>query len=339
MITNNMIPDRIKFRIKIVSVVALLIFFSGCVESPEQKEVSDQEPIVVAASVERREINIGDKIKYTITVKYQPGLKIKFPEFGENLAGFAIKDFGRSPEKKEGNRLVQEQWYLLDTYVTGSYTIPAPIIKYTTTDGIEEEIEGPALTIEVKSLISEEGQEDDIRDIKPPLNLPVNYTKFIWLGTVALTVVILLWGVVAYFVRRQKGEIEIPHFRPAHEIAFEQLKVIRELGLPQQGKIEEYYVRLSDVVRRYLENRFNLRAPEMTTEEFLQVASGCNELKDAHRKLLNKFLKHCDLVKFARYGPNEEEIKAAFDSAWQLVEETKEPEQTEEKVFQEEVAV
>ena len=95
----------------------------------------------------------------------------------------------------------------------------------------------------------------------------------------------------------------------------------------ETGEVERYYVLLSAVVRQYLENRFGLHAPEMTTEEFLQAAASVQMddstlLKD-HRTLLRDFLTESDLVKFAQYGPDEEHMNSAFGSAKRFVDETR----------------
>jgi hypothetical protein len=65
-------------------------------------------------------------------------------------------------------------------------------------------------------------------------------------------------------------------------------------------------------------------APERTTEEFLAEMTVTDRLAGAHKELISNFLEHCDMVKFAAYGPDTREIKNAFDSAIKLVDETRE---------------
>ena len=95
--------------------------------------------------------------------------------------------------------------------------------------------------------------------------------------------------------------------------------------------IKEIYIELSDIVRHYLENRFILRAPEMTTEEFLDKLKDTDMLSYDQKILLKDFLFHCDLVKFARYGPTEKEIDSSFKSAENLVDQTKRTAEGEDK--------
>ena len=89
------------------------------------------------------------------------------------------------------------------------------------------------------------------------------------------------------------------------------------------GRIQEFYIRLSDIIRRYIEDRFGIRAPERTTEEFLAEVSSGNVLKERDTALLDEFLAHCDLVKFAKHQPTEGEIQKSFDSAKAFTEGTR----------------
>ena len=305
--------------------LASVLIFGACNDGDiEQAELKG--PITVVASTDIEEATIGDEIRYTITVIYDPELDVRVPQFGENLGGFGIKDFGQSPSKKVKGRNRQEQWYLLDTYLTGTYTIPAPVVKFTGHDGKESEVEGNEVIVQVESVIADGEEPEDIMDIAGPVDLPVDYSPYIWIGAGAA--VLIGAGVTVYILlRRRERKVEEAPPRPAHEIAYEQLQEIVAANLIKAGEIETYYVLLSGVVRYYLENRFGLHAPEMTTEEFLQAAASVGaqyvvSLQD-HRTSLQDFLTECDLVKFARYGPDERQMQTAFESARRFVDETR----------------
>lgn len=304
-------------------ILCLAFVFSAC-ESEGIKEEDIKGPVTVIASTDVQEATIGDKIRYTVTVISDPELEVVLPQFGENLGGLAIRDFGQSPPGKYKSRTRQEQWYLLDTYITGTYTIPAPVVKFKGQDGKESEVEGNDVSVEVVSVIADGEEPEDIMDIAGPVNLPVDYTPYILIG---VGVAILIGAGTAIFIllRRRERKVEEAPPRPAHEIAYEQLQQIAEAGLIEAGEIERYYVLLSAVVRHYLENRFGLHAPEMTTEEFLQAAASVgtrHAVSQDHRILLQEFLTECDLVKFARYGPDDKQMRSAFESAKRFVDET-----------------
>ena len=89
------------------------------------------------------------------------------------------------------------------------------------------------------------------------------------------------------------------------------------------AEVDAWFVELSAIVRRYLEGRYQVRAPELTTEEFLQEARRAAGLSAEHRDLLTAFLERCDRVKFAGYRPDAEESLATLKAARAFVEDTR----------------
>jgi hypothetical protein len=105
-------------------------------------------------------------------------------------------------------------------------------------------------------------------------------------------------------------------------LALAALQRLQQQDLIGTPHIETFYIQLSAIIRRYIEWRFGLRAPEQTTEEFLAVVLASGGLLAAHRDLLSRFLQHCDLVKFARHEPTPDDMQQTFDSARTFVEQT-----------------
>lgn len=92
------------------------------------------------------------------------------------------------------------------------------------------------------------------------------------------------------------------------------------------GQIDAFFVELSAIVRWYLENRFDLRAPELTTEEFLESMSWSPDLTDEHQAMLREFLRRADLVKFANFVPSEQDTEESVAAARRFLEETRQEE-------------
>ena len=109
---------------------------------------------------------------------------------------------------------------------------------------------------------------------------------------------------------------------PAHERALKALAELRAQRLAETGRVKEFFFELSLIVRRYLEERFSIRAPHMSTDEFLCFLRGSSQLAEPHKQLLESFMNRCDLVKFAKYGPVPREIEESFESARSLIQET-----------------
>jgi hypothetical protein len=157
---------------------------------------------------------------------------------------------------------------------------------------------------------------NDIRDIKPPIEIPNGWEWLWWtLGVVVfLAALILLWR----YVHRRMTQVSIVPPIPAHIRAKQKLE--EALALISQPK--PFVIAVSDAARAYLEERFQFRAPERTTEEFLRELSGTDLLAGEQKESLGGFLESCDLVKFAKYEPAETELRGLHESALKLVEET-----------------
>ncbi|MEA3489223.1 MAG: hypothetical protein U9R44_02625 [Candidatus Omnitrophota bacterium] len=288
---------------------------------------SERGPFDITAKVDRNRINVGDRIKLGIIAEETGGLEVYFPETPEDLGEFTL--VGSSPVEKgrgKGRKVGRE--YIMSIYTTGTHVIPPVKVSYRQHGETQwQVVDSPQVPIDVVSLLT--GEDKDIKDIK---GLLVSGMRLFLL--VIILVLLLMAGAVSWALWHRKivqAASEAAVERTAHEIAYEQLRQLKAMDLPGKGRIKEYYTRLSDIIRHYLENRFSLRAPEMTTEEFMEKLKRSPALIDEHKGLLKDFLSNCDLVKFAKYGPSPLEILDSFQAAERLVDKTR-PEEEEEDV-------
>jgi hypothetical protein len=159
-------------------------------------------------------------------------------------------------------------------------------------------------------------QIDDIRDIKPPIEISDGFAWLWWvLIFVALLIVLFL---VWRWLKNRKTSIVLPPPIPAHIRAKQ--KLADALAFIAEPK--KFCTLVSDTARFYLEERFQFRAPERTTDEFLRELVGTELLTPDQKDSLGNFLGSCDLVKFAKYEPGENELRDLHSSAVRLVEET-----------------
>jgi hypothetical protein len=163
---------------------------------------------------------------------------------------------------------------------------------------------------------------NDIKDVKLPLNLP----DFWWLLWLLLALIIIAAGIYIFFrYKKSPQEPVVPQVPelPAWEKAYQQLEALRRENLLDKGFFKEFFTRVSDIARLYMENRFNIHAPHLTTEEFLYYLGISGHLNDAQKTALKDFLNSCDMVKFAKYAPTTVESLKNFDLARKLVDDTK----------------
>ncbi len=156
----------------------------------------------------------------------------------------------------------------------------------------------------------------DIRDIKPPVDIPDPWL-WLWVLLSWLAAAILVLVIVGLFRRKKAQEIEVvvipPHVRAKQRLA----EALRFISDPNQ-----FCTEVSNTLRLYLEERFELRAPERTTEEFLVELQNSKHLTPDQKLSLGEFLQSCDLVKFARFEPTETNLRQLHDAALRLVDET-----------------
>ena len=157
---------------------------------------------------------------------------------------------------------------------------------------------------------------NDIRDIKPPVEIPSGW-EWLWWGLAALATIVIAIFVWRWWQKRRSQIAFVPPV-PAHVRAKQKLE--ESLAFIAQPK--PFVIAVSDTARTYLEERFDFHAPERTTEEFLRELSGTDLLAKEQKESLGTFLASCDLVKFAKYEPRETELRGLHGAAVKLVEET-----------------
>jgi hypothetical protein len=281
-------------------------------------ETIERGPATLTLDIDHKEITIAKRLNLKITVKVDEDYEVKLPGFGEKLEQFGIVDYHNTqPKLTKENRKEISRSYVLEPFLSGEYLIPSMEVSFWK-EGEEEtgahKIKTPEVTVTVKSLLPEDLEEAKLNEIKPPVPFPRSYTLWIGLGLGSALVVAGIVVAVIFIRRRRRVEDVWGQRVPAHEVAYEALQRLVAEDLIKKGQIKVFYQRLSGVLRRYIENRFGLRAPEQTTEEFLTGLEAARDFPENYKSLLKTFLRHCDLVKFAEHQPQAEDIQKTFDS-------------------------
>jgi hypothetical protein len=157
---------------------------------------------------------------------------------------------------------------------------------------------------------------NDIRAIKPPVEIPDPWLWACWIGGIIVALALIALAIRAWRKAKARAAILIPV--PPHVRARQRI----DAALQLLGNPRAFAIAVSDAVRVYLEERFNLRAPERTTEEFLRDLQKTSALTTDQKSSLAEFLERCDLVKFARLEPPESVLRELHESALRLVHET-----------------
>ncbi len=280
---------------------------------------SNELPIIINSSVNKHKVTIADQITYTVTLTYDPK-KIKTPPFspGTNLSSFEIKDYKIYKQKKKKGKIIQKYEYIITTFTIGEFKITPLEVNYTTHSGEEKKITAPEISIIVEGIKPSQTDRGDIRDIKSPV-----YIKWGFLFYLILAIILLIigGGTGLYFYRKKKTELfSAPQdTTTAEEIAFRELEKISQMDLIKQGKIKLYYILISEVIRKYIEKRFEISVLDRTTYELYRQMRMLN-INNKQCRQIRDFLEECDLVKFAKFEPGEKTINADFIMAKEIIE-------------------
>lgn len=287
--------------------------------------------LIVNATVDKNIITVGEPIEYEISIKRDEKIKTDLPVFGNKLGDFEIKGLKIAKEKRYGMRFRDHGWYFisqikltLTTFDVGSFTIPPVKIKHIDEEGKQGEASTEGITIIVKSLIPVDAK--DIKGFKGPAELPSPFSQTSFrvgfCGTIFI--ITLTTGLLIYHRKRRSKALEkvavaeegLP--KPPHAIALEELDKIDRLHLLRNGCIEEFYILISETIRRYIESRYNIYTIQKDTEEIIEEIKSI-PLGNNIPETIEDFLKECDLVKFARLQPMRNESEEALEKARKIV--------------------
>ena len=225
----------------------------------------------------------------------------------------------------EKNNVVTTYQYRLEPFLSGKYEIPAFTFEFHDANDPDSkhELASEPIAVEVTSLLGEQRAKLVIEDIEGVVEMPEAGSPVVALGACGVL------GVAAVpagwlLLRSRRATAGRAHLQTGARACL--LAPAGPGGLEtssRQGRIKEFYERISGILRHYIEDRFDLHAPERTTEEFLGELRFAEVLAPSDKQVLEEFLTHCDLVKFAKHEPTTEQIQQTFDLVKDFIEKTK----------------
>lgn len=275
--------------------------------------------ISLQAGADKNRITIGDPVAYTLTFTYPPGLKLTQPERVTQLGSWDVKDLAVTQDKEAP--FASHVKYTITTFSTGTVTIPEISFTFMNNKGGSQQIKSQPLAITVDSVLSTEKDTGDIRDIKPPLQVRRPWGLYLlWLLGIAALIALAAWWYRNY--KKRHGLLpETPAAPPVppYQLAMERLEALKNSGLIAEGRIKEYYISLTDIVRDYAGAIYDIETRDRTTGEIYAEL----KKKEPDKKTLvfiKDFFDECDLVKFAKYRPDEKICLQDWETAKKIVE-------------------
>ena len=263
------------------------------------------DPVSIKTQVDITQPTLGDILIYSIRVNHDSDIVIHTPEY-VIPEGFEKVGTGKKIPRKVNNQTAQEFWLKLRVDKTGLLTIPAIPLGFDAPDQNNKIVKGKIMAaevnVDVQSLLQLEGKTSDIKDIKPIFYIKAPWVHYIWKALGVLCLLALAYFIWKNWQKKADEKLEPLTLLTAEQKALKELQELKSRELMKLGLIREHFFELSEIFRRYMENRYRFPAQEWTTEEIISHFKGLSDLNEKQKLQARTILTESDKVKFAKAG-------------------------------------
>lgn len=279
---------------------------------------------LVDVKLDSAAILIGEQtvLHLTVTTDKDKSVQVVIP--GDTLMlGVEVLSLSKADSSViENDRLLIKQDILVTSFDSSLYLLP----PFKVIDGVDT-VYSNQVALKVSTIpVNVDKPEEfyDIKDIwKPPFVL-ADYYPIIY----GILLALFLICVIAYIIKRIRNKQSLIPFKkpepklPPHEQAIKELDEIKQQKLWQQGRSKEYYTLITETLRRYIVDRFDINAMEMTSGEILDIIRKQHEADSVYENL-KQILNLSDFVKFAKMNPLPDENDLSMVNAYLFINQTK----------------
>ncbi len=317
-------------RMKLLIILFVSFFTAGSVA----------QNITALATTDTTDYYIGDIVTYKLQIEYNKDIKIENPDILKKISNIDVWGTKGPLTKVTDGKKITTYLVTLSRYDSAEVTIPPITIDYRV--GKDTLLKHAPVLSQNSNLVPDStlkhvssnpvsfvihlmkvNTKEDIKDVKAPVTIPLNWKIIVLLILIGLIII----GVIIYLYRRykkKKAGVVIERkviVQPPHIIAISSLKKLEEKQLWQKGMIKEYHSEITEIIRKYFEDRFKLPALELTTAEAIDALSKRKEA-EIILDITNSFLNNADLVKFAKFQPLVEVNEEMMSQAREIVNKT-----------------
>lgn len=291
------LSETAPMRVILLTIVACLLAYSASFSAAEND-------ITATVTTSPESLFIGDEISLVLQLSHSDSIDVTVTGITAALDSFELIRRDSVVTTEAGGRIVHEVKMSLTTFETGELT-PGPFTVTYTENGRPDTLELNGSLVRVKSLLEE--KPSDIRDIKGIV--PVQGVRWPWIGGGILVLACFTWYLIWRHRRTRTAgspDVEDVTLPPADVWALERLDRIDRMELLTRGRVKEHYIRVTEVLRKFLGMYYGVETLERTTGEILIDLEKAGVPAD-RKTLLRELLIEADLVKFARFIPDESE--------------------------------
>lgn len=274
--------------------------------APTAAAPAAEAPVAISTRLTPDPSHVGDLLTLEIIAAYPRGYSVNLP-IGVQLAPLHLVDVEEGEPEATGEGLRKTFTVHLQHFAPGPATVPGFALTYVDEAGAVQTVAVPPVAFTVDALLANEA-EPQRKPEDPPISIDypnelAETVAYSVLGTLALAFV--AWLLLRRVLRRRKPAVAIPVI-PPHRLALDALEELERSSLLADGRVQDYYVQLTEIGKGYLERRFGVEALDRTTEEIRrELLRGQARISPLSPDEVIAFLHRCDLVKFARQLPDE----------------------------------
>lgn len=273
----------------------------------------------VTARMDAMQITVGDQARYFIEVQHNPSIsKINWPVFTDTFDHLEIVEKGKIDTLKQGGMVTYRQRLLITGFDSGVFKIPAFQFAVVPNTSNPYVVQTDSFQLLVQTVAVDTTKE--FKPIKNIIFVQSTWRDYIWYIVGGLLLVIIAVAVTIYILKNRKPAPPAPKVPeiPLQDRFLKKLTDLETQQLWQKNQVKTYYVALTDIVRNYVEERFNTPAMELTTDDLLYKVQHHRELQPYYEQL-SVILHTADLAKFAKGQPLPQEHFDAMEKAKQFV--------------------
>jgi len=315
-------------------VMLVVVFLLVCASS-----AAEARPPTASAEVEPRTATVGDRLTLRLTLERDADTTVDGPDVADAVAPIAVLSMAAAPSRELDGRVIEDTYYVIAAFEPGPTGIPQLPFAYRTASGESGVAWTDSLAVTIESVIPDTLEQGELgpRDIKPPIELPRRIWPFLLAAIVAAACLVGLYYLRRWWRAREKAPAEdepdepvVPR-RAAHLVALERLRELERDDPIGRADIVGFYVRVTEILRLYVRDRFGVDAIDMTTTE-LGPAMRSARMDEVDVDWTMGYLSRADLAKFAGHTPGAERARSDLAEAGAFVERTRfmgdEPEDT-----------
>jgi hypothetical protein len=277
--------------------------------------------VSVKAKIDTNNVLIGDQLHLKLEFQSDTKTKVIWPQMPDSIGAIEVISRSRIDTTTANGQYGLSQTLTITSFDSGYYTLPAFTFIYGK-DPAKDSLVALTNPIFLNFKTVQVDTSKAFKDIKPIIEEPVTFDEYlvyflIFLGILGLAIgVYFLWK---KYKNRDKIKLEYDPKIPAYIIALESLKQLDSEKLWQKGLIKLYYIRITEILRLYIERQFSVPALEMISDEILDSMNKIR-INSSAVQSLEKVLKVADMVKFAKMQPLPDEIAQSMTNSVNFVE-------------------